>query len=654
MTLLSFPITDPTAIFTIVVAIILLAPLCQRVRIPYIIGLIVAGVVLGPHGFNVLAYDSSFHLLGKVGILYIMFLAGLEIDAQTLRQQRNTGISFGVITFLLPLCIGSAVNHWILGFNPLTSMLLSTIYSAHTLMSYPIVSKMGISTNRSSAVVISGTIVTVSCSLLLLAVTTSLLKGGSDWSFLWRIGIGITLSTIVIGYGFPKLIRYLLRTYNNTVTQYLCVLFLMLLAALLAMASGLEGVLGAFIAGLVLGRFIPTSSPLMTRIQFVGNALFIPFFLISIGMEVNVLSFFSTPRSALLALVMTLTAIGTKWLSAWCIAHIARFNKAEQNLCFGLTIGKASATLAVIMIGYGMNLWDNEVINAVVVMIIIVCTVSSIVTERSARTIAEQDASKRAIANELQQSKVKVMVPVSNSETLNGLMELAMGIKTQSLYALQVVRENTEETQLRASQVIAQAHSYVANHGGEMTALFRSDASAANGIIESVHHEGITDLCLGIHQKSGFTDSLWGGLLHQVTQECNDSNIWIYRSIGSLTEIGRIVVAVTPHAEHESGFTSWMKRLYALSDRLNKSIVFISQSKTINVLRESSQRKSDNFIEQDFTFNNIANQLQPNDLLVFVSAKENTLSFVPMHREVPKWLHHQIADHSWIVLFSAQ
>lgn len=653
--LLSLPLSDSTAIFATVIAVILMAPLCQKIRMPYIIGLVIAGVILGPHGINLLPYDISFKFLGRIGILYIMFLAGLEIDAQTLQKEKRHGITFGLITCLIPLFIGTLVNHYVLGFKFLTSILLATTYSAHTLMAYPIVSKMGISSTRSSAIVVAGTVVTVSISLLLLALVTSLAHGTVDWSIIIRLCVGVPVSLVIIGGLFPLAIRSFLRRYNNTVTQYLFVLLLMLIAALLIGASGLEGVLGAFIAGLVVGRFVPINSPLMNRIEFVGNALFIPFFLIGIGMEVDITAFFSSVHCGILALVMTATALSTKWVSAWITGKALHFSAAERQLCFGLTTGKASATLAVIMIGYGLGLWDYAVINAVVVMVIVVCTVSSILTERSARTIAHELSLQKNLNPEQPTAKVKVMVPVSNSETLHGLLELAMSIKTQSLYALQVVRENTPETQLRATTIMTQAHQYVSSHNGNLTALFRSDASAANGIIEAVRSEEITELCLGIHQKSGFADTLWGGVLKEVEGGC-DCSMWVYRSVRPLTEIRRIVVAVTPKAELEEGFLPWLNRVRALAAKFNAQLLFLANADSARAIQQIPSNVGEAFADRDIWkgFADIANQLGDTDLLVAVTARENTLSYTPSQRDLPKLLHQHFQQNSWIVLYPAQ
>lgn len=648
-------LSDPTAIFATVIAVILMAPLCQKIRMPYIIGLVIAGIVLGPHGFNILPYDTSFRFLGRIGILYIMFLAGLEIDGQTLQKEKKHGIIFGLITCLLPLLCGTLVNHYLLSFNLLTSVLLATTYSAHTLMAYPIVSKMGISSTRSSAIVVAGTVVTVSISLLLLALVTSLAHGTIDWSILIRLGIGLPVSIVVIGFLFPIVIRQFLRRYNNTVTQYLFVLLLMLVAALLIGASGLEGVLGAFVAGLVIGRFVPTNSPLMNRIEFVGNALFIPFFLIGIGMEVDIMAFFSSVRCTLLAIVMTATALSTKWVSAWLTGKALHFSKAERQLCFGLTTGKASATLAVIMIGYGLGLWDYAVINAVVVMVIIVCTVSSIVTERSARTLAHELSKQKDLDGSATQAKVKVMVPVSNSETLHGLLELAMNLRTKSLYALQVVRENTPETQQRATTIMTQAHQYVTSHNGDLTALFRSDASAANGIIEAVRSEDITELCLGIHQKSGFADTLWGGVLREVEEGCNCS-MWIYRSMRPLADIRRIVVTVTPKAQFERGFILWLTRVRAIARKTGAEILYLANGNAIRAIQQIESNVHESFQECIIWDNYpaIANQLRSDDLLIAVTARKDTLSFTAIQRELPKMLFRHFQQNSWIVLLPAQ
>ena len=157
MTILSatMPIvTDPVLIFFIVLVIILLAPiLLNRLKIPHIIGMIVAGIAIGPYGIALLNRDASFEIFGQVGIIYLMFLAGIEIDMFHLKKNLRRGLGFGIYTFVIPMVLGTLTSVWLLGFNWLTSVLLASMYASHTLIAYPIVSRFGLT--KSPAVIIT-------------------------------------------------------------------------------------------------------------------------------------------------------------------------------------------------------------------------------------------------------------------------------------------------------------------------------------------------------------------------------------------------------------------------------------------------------------------------------------------------------------------
>lgn len=355
-TLPQLPLTDPIPIFLLVLLIILSAPLLNKVKIPHIIGLILAGMLLGPFGLNVLANDKSFELFGKVGILYIMFLAGLEIDLNTFKKNRSKGLVFGVLTFLIPMILGILSGFYILKFDWITSTLLASMYASHTLIAYPIVSKMGISKHRAISITVAGTIFTVTGALLILAAIVAIHNNNVGTLYWVKFGISALICGLIIFVVLPKIARYFLRRFSDSVAQYIFVLAVVFLASLLSDAAGLEGILGAFFAGLVLNRLIPNISPLMNRIEFVGNAIFIPFFLISIGMLIDVKAFFVSPQALLVAAVMTVVATLSKWLAAILTQKSCKLTSDEGQLIFGLSNGQAAATLAAVMIGHNIGL----------------------------------------------------------------------------------------------------------------------------------------------------------------------------------------------------------------------------------------------------------------------------------------------------------
>ncbi len=329
-------VTQPVQIFFIVLAIILFAPLLlNKLKIPHIIGMIVAGVVIGPYGLNILDNDSSFAVFGQVGLLYLMFLAGLEIDMYHLRLNLGRGLVFGALTLLIPLAMGILSSAYILGLDWTTSFLLGAMYASHTLLAYPVAARFGITKAPAVVMAIVGTIIAVIGALLVLAATVSVRQEGYFNVVaiaLLMLKLGVWVAALL--YLYPRMTRYFFKKFSDKVTQYVFVLLLVFFAACSAQLIGLEPVLGAFFAGLLLNRYIPIASPLMSSIEFVGNALFIPYFLISVGMMINVRVFGDTATLGVAA-IMLAVALVSKWLPAWIAQRLNGFGSESRNVMFG-------------------------------------------------------------------------------------------------------------------------------------------------------------------------------------------------------------------------------------------------------------------------------------------------------------------------------
>lgn len=350
---LALPITDPTWVFFLVLIIILFAPMILgRLHIPHIIGMILAGVLIGEHGFHVLDRDSSFELFGKVGLYYIMFLAGLEMDMEDFKKNRMKSVVFGLLTFLIPMALGIWSSMSMLGYGFLTAVLLASMYASHTLIAYPIISRYGLSRLRSVNITIGGTAITVTLALIILAVIGGMFKGTVDGLFWVFLVAKVAFLGFLIIFFFPRIGRWFFRKYDDSVMQFVFVLAMVFLGGGLMEFVGMEGILGAFLAGLVLNRLIPHVSPLMNRLEFVGNALFIPYFLIGVGMIIDVRSLFTGGEALKVAVVMTVVATFSKWLAAWITQKIYRMQPNERSMIFGLSNAQAAATLAAVLIGH--------------------------------------------------------------------------------------------------------------------------------------------------------------------------------------------------------------------------------------------------------------------------------------------------------------
>lgn len=359
--------------------------------------MILAGVVIGEHGFNILARDSSFELFGKVGLYYIMFLAGLEMNMEDFKSIRAKAMVLGLLAFIFPLGIGFWTNIHILDYGVVTSVLLASMYASHTLIAYPIVIRYGINRQRAVGIAVGGTAVTDTLTLLVLAVIGGLYKGeSSDMFWVWLVLKVIILGSVIM-YTFPPIARWFFRRYSDNVVQYIFVMAMVFLGAGLMEVVGMEGILGAFLAGLVLNRLIPHVSPLMNHLEFVGNALFIPYFLIGVGMLINVNVLFGHIDSIKVAGVMIVVALVGKWIASWLTQKIYRMRAVERELMFGLSNAQAAATLAAVLVGYdiilpsGERLLNEDVLNGTILLILVTCIVSSFITEHAAKRIATSD-----------------------------------------------------------------------------------------------------------------------------------------------------------------------------------------------------------------------------------------------------------------------
>ncbi|HVU83798.1 MAG TPA: cation:proton antiporter, partial [Puia sp.] len=383
------PLKSPVLIFSVILLIILFSPiLLRKLNIPAIIGLIIAGVVLGPNGLNILAKNSAVDLFSTIGLLYIMFIAGLELDLNEFKAYRNKSIVFGFLTFVLPLSIGFPACHYILGYDFNSSFLTASMFATHTLIAYPIVSRLGVSKNQAVAITVGGTILTDTAVLIILAVIMGNSRGSLTQAFWIRLGVSFAVFSAIMFLIVPRIAKWFFRKLESEKhSHYIFVLSVVFFAAFLAQLAGVEPIIGAFVAGLSLNRLIPHSSALMNRIEFIGNALFIPFFLISVGMIVDVKILLNGPGALIVTAVLTAVALTGKWLAAFFTQLIFRYSSAQRQLIFGLSSAHAAATLAVILVGFNAGIIDENILNGTILLILITCVVSSFAAEKAGRNI---------------------------------------------------------------------------------------------------------------------------------------------------------------------------------------------------------------------------------------------------------------------------
>ncbi len=660
-------ITAPVPIFLTVMAIILLTPLVlSRVRIPHVIGLIVAGVVVGPHGFNLLARDMSFEVFGQVGILYLMFLAGIEIDMYHLRKNLRKGMTFGLFTFIIPLILGALVAMAALRMHFLEATLLASMFAAHTLIAYPIVTRFGVTKSPAVVIAIAGTIVTVLGSLIVLAGVLGVYRDGSVASLI-PVLCYLALYCVGLIYIYPRVTRYFFKHYSDGIAQFIYVMVMVFGAAALASFIGLEGVFGAFFAGLVLNRFIPARSPLMGRLEFVGNAIFIPYFLIGVGMLIDLHVVMDGWTTLYTAAVMSAVAMLSKWIAAWVTQKVYRLTPVDRSIMYQLSNAHTAVALAVVMIGYEMHLFDVTVLNGTVVMILVTCTVSSFGTERAASRLKVQlleQADEDSVKDDAT-THPRTLVAISNPLTAPSIVDLALSMRfpdtsvAGDLYALHVRNDNSASSKAIGRNSLDVAERAASAVETNLTAIERFDLNFITGVLNTMEERDITELVLGIHRRTSIIDSFLGEKIEQLLRSTNRMVV-MSRCFIPLATVTRILVAVPKKAQFETGFRRWVQAVGNLGRQVGCRVEFWCEDSTAPLIRtvitqsKLGIRMSFSTVESYDDFVIKSSEINDDDLLIVVSARRSSVSFDSDMDAVPEYLQKYLAGNNLIVIYPGQ
>lgn len=664
---LSYPLTGPIEIFLLVLLIILVCPIIfRRIGIPQIVGLIIAGIFVGPYGFNILARDASFEIFGQVGILYIMFMAAVEINMFHLQKNLGNGLLFGVITFIIPILFGIFGSRWAFGASWSTCTLISTMYAAHTLISYPIISRFGLQNSRPAVIAVCSTIVTVLLALLVLAGVVDAAESGG---FKFSRFLNLIWLMIVYAAGMGLLIhyftKYFFRKINDLVTQFIYVLAMVFLSSLMAMVIGLEAILGAFFAGLILNRFIPDRSGLMGRIKFVGNAIFIPYFLIGVGMLINVHVIFKSWNVAWVALNMVVVAMVAKWLAAFIASKIFKFGGNGRRVMFGLTSGKAAATIAAALIGFQHGILTEDMLNGAVLMILVSCIVASISTQTAAKGLRielTEEEFKKDTATEPGEY-ARQLVAVANPVTAQNLMKLTLLMRHKNnrnpVTALFV--RNSDDTKrvqagrnsLEIAVAVAQAVDI------EVKDIERYDINVVSGLTNEAKQNQATDIMIGLHRRSNVVDSFFGTMTEQLLGSTNKM-IFISRCFTSVDTLARIIVLVPDKAEFETGFQTWVERICNLASQLAAKAIFLSFNTTSAFIRNiiisegyairheyRSMNSWDDFIIH-------SQDINEDDIFVIIGARKGSVSHSSELEDLASYLQKNHSKDNLILIYPEQ
>ncbi|WP_242320410.1 cation:proton antiporter [Parabacteroides distasonis] len=668
----TLPLADPVLKFLLILLIILAAPLLlNKLRIPHLLGLIIAGAIIGPHGFNLVLRDSSIILSGTAGLLYIMFLAGLEIDMADFKRNSTKSLAFGMYTFLIPMILGTVVGIWVLRFNILTSVLLASMFASHTLIAYPIISKLGISKNKAVSITVGGTMITDTLALLVLTIIVGMATGQVNDMFWIRLGVSILIFALIVLFGFPFIGRWFFKHVHDNISQYIFVLVMVFLGSFLAQVAGMEAIIGAFLSGLALNRLIPQSSPLMNRVEFVGNAIFIPFFLLGVGMLIDYRTFFTSFETIKVGLIMIIVATAAKYIAAWMTQKTFHLSTDQRSVIFGLSNAQAAATLAAVMVGYNVitgtdangepiRLLNESVLNGTILMILVTCTIASFAAQKGAHNIAAQDISDK---EENKKESEHILIPVSNEETVEELVNLSLAIKSpqnkNGLFALKVIdNHHSDEKALKQSRRVLQtAVNTAAATDTRMKDLLRYDLSVSNAIASVVKEREITDLVVGLHKEKDIPAAFLGHIVESVLAESSVST-FIYKPAQPISTVRRHLIIIPELAEKEIGFNQIIFRLRNVTQNTGAATVFYGSEATLNALKKLLAKKSGeaSYIEfndwDDFLM--VFRDIKPDDTMWIILSRKEGLSYAPAMARIPKYLNKYFQANSFVLAYPVQ
>ena len=666
-----FPITDPTLTFFVVLLIILLAPIIMgKLRIPHIIGMVLAGVVVGKYGLNILVRDNSFELFGRVGLYYIMFLAALEMDMESIRKNRNRLLIFALLTFTVPLLLTYFMGIHLLNYGTTASLLLGCIMASNTLVAYPIVSRYGLQRKPSVTLSVGSSIISLIFSLIMLAAIVASNKGeGSVGFWLFFVSKFVIYCAAAI-FLLPRLTRWFLRRYSDAVMQFIFVLASLFLCAALSAAIGLEGIFGAFLSGLILNRYIPSVSPLKNRLEFIGNAVFIPYFLIGVGMLINVRLLFT--GGGILWAVICITLFGTlgKAIAAYAACFGFRMPISSGHMMFGMTSAHAAGAIAMVMVGMnllgedGAPLVSAQMLNAVIVMILFTCIISSVITEQSAQRIILRDKELPVEAHRKANDQ-RILVPVKYPEYAEQLMNMAILMlnrkQTRGLVALNVVYdgEHMHRNMEQGNRLLEQMTQYCAGSDIQIQTQTRIAANIANGIKHAFKEFQATEILIGMHTHKEVSTKFWGEF-HQSLFNGLNQQITMARLAQPLNTIRRIQVAVPSRAEFEPGFYRWLERLSRIAGNLECRIQFHGRTETLSLVNEYIKNRHPQ-VRADYSnmdhwneLPKLANDVADDHLFVIVTARKGTVSYKNALEYLPDEIQRYFNGKNLVIIFPDQ
>jgi len=662
---IELPFSNPVLVFSLILLIILLSPiLLKKLNIPGIIGLIISGLIVGPNALNLLEKNSAVELFSTIGLLYIMFIAGLELDMNTFKANKYKSMWFGFLTFTIPISIGFPVSYYGFGYDLLPSMLIGIMFATHTLVAYPIVSRLGIAKNEAVAITVGGTIITDTSVLISLAIIMGHSHGSISGLWGLKLAISILILSFLIFYVMPKVTKWFLQKLESEKhAQYIFILSLVFLSAFLAEVAGVEPIIGAFMAGLALNTLIPHSSALMNRIEFIGNALFIPFFLISVGMLVDVTVILSSTMVIIVAVTFTSVTVTGKMIAAWITQKTFGYSAIQRKLIFGLSSAQAAAILVVVMVGYNNHIIDVNVLNGTIILILFTVIIASVVTEQAAKALLIIEQKDLNIPEHgLDKTEEHILVPIAKLTKMEKMLDFATLIKCKKsghpITLLSVVPN--DQAAERNMKVARKRLEEFVSHGAAtetpINTLATIDFNHASGIARASREILADIIILGWPHKAGFVDKLMGEKINSIIDNIN-KNLFICNLVKPLISSERIVLIVPPLSELEIGFEIWVRKVIKLSNELNIPVSFYGTKPSYDAIKTCLKQLN---LRLNLSFNEhdqwedlllLENQIKNEDFIILINSRRGTISYINTLENMPSRLEKHFDENNLLVIY---
>ena len=655
------PAQDPVLVFGICMALILLAPaLFRRLRVPGMMGLIVAGMVVGPNALGLLERGETIVLLGTVGLLYIMFQAGLDIDMTQLSRYRNRSLVFGLVSFAIPQTVGTGIFLW-MGFSWAPAILIGSVFASHTLLGYPVASRLGISRTPAVTTAVGGTILTDTLALLVLAVVARSVQGELDVSFWLTLGPLFALYVAGVVVLLPRLARWFFRNVQDGApAEFAFILASVFLCSWLAKAVGTEAILGAFLAGLTLNRMVPGNGPLMGRIQFFGDAFIIPFFLLYIGMLVDPSVLAGGGGAWLVMGIMLAAVLVTKWAAALLTQHVFGYTPEEGKVIFGLSVAQAAATLAATLVGYDLGILGDDVLNGVILMMFVTCVMAPWIVERYGRVVALRQAGEPL---DPEDAPERVLVPVARPASGDGLLDVAFAIRGtngESVYPLFVVPRGLPKLVADGEAMLGHAVRYAAAAEIPLIPLTRVDSSVASGVARAVEEERIATVVAGWSGARSPEHRIFGTVLDQMLEQVGAA-LLVCKLEQPVNTHSALVLLALPGVGAEPGFPRGVGVVKRLAASLGIPIRVVAGSGDRDAVLGAVERvrplavvRWEPLEVRGDLEGHLSTHVRPGDLLVLLSARRGGLSWQSAMDALPRDLARCFPDHSVITMYLAE